>query len=71
MPKPEVDSSVKLTAAEEKGLERMNNFNYFGSSYAREHGLRPGTIGVVLSSSPIGLLAWYVCFATTLTLPYA
>lgn len=47
-----------MTAAEQKGLERAHSFNNYGSAYAREHGSRPGTIGVVLSSSPIALLAW-------------
>ena len=29
-----------------------------GMAYAQEHGTRPATIGLVLSSSPIALLAW-------------
>ncbi|KAH9845569.1 Epoxide hydrolase [Teratosphaeria destructans] len=48
----------KLSAEEKQGLERYNNFGWLGNAYAREHGTRPSTIGLVLSSSPIALLAW-------------
>ncbi|KAK4899675.1 hypothetical protein LTR27_002941 [Elasticomyces elasticus] len=44
--------------SEQKGLKRYNNFNEMGNAYAREHGIRPSTIGLVLSSSPVALLAW-------------
>lgn len=40
------------------GLGRYNNFGEVGNAYARMHGTRPGTIGLVLSSSPVALLAW-------------
>ena len=32
--------------------------DYPGHAYAQEHGTRPATIGLVLSSSPIALLSW-------------
>jgi len=47
-----------ITAEEKKGLERYANFGSMGNAYAREHGTRPATIGLVLSSSPIAQLAW-------------
>ena len=43
---------------EQKAMSRTNDFATLGNAYAREHGTRPATIGLVLSSSPIGLLAW-------------
>ncbi|KAL3410565.1 putative epoxide hydrolase [Aspergillus fumigatus] len=47
------------TAIRKKGgVERMNDFLTFGRPYAYEHATRPSTIGHVLSSSPIALLAW-------------
>jgi len=62
MPPPKDDSTAKPTSAEANGLERRQAFNKYGSSYATEHGSRPATIGVVLSSSPVALLAWSVMF---------
>ncbi|KAK5685050.1 hypothetical protein LTS10_003125 [Elasticomyces elasticus] len=47
-----------LSQEEQKGLERYNNFNEIGNAYAREHGTRLSTIGLVLPSSPVALLAW-------------
>jgi hypothetical protein len=47
-----------LSQAELAGVERYNNFGNVGNAYARMHGTRPGTIGLVLSSSPVALLAW-------------
>ncbi|KAK5116441.1 hypothetical protein LTR62_007989 [Meristemomyces frigidus] len=47
-----------LTDAEKKGVARAQEFSFLGDAYAREHGTRPATIGLVLSSSPLALLAW-------------
>ncbi|KAJ4421952.1 hypothetical protein N0V82_003449 [Gnomoniopsis sp. IMI 355080] len=47
-----------LSKEEQAGLERNANFGTLGNAYAREHGTRPSTIGLVLSSSPLALLAW-------------
>lgn len=52
-----------MTAEEKKGLERYANFGDMGNAYAREHGTRPATIGLVLSSSPVAQLAWFVVAA--------
>jgi microsomal epoxide hydrolase len=48
----------KLTAQEQKGLERLNKFSTTGNAYARMHGTKPSTIGLVLAASPIAQLAW-------------
>ncbi|USW53907.1 Putative epoxide hydrolase, alpha/Beta hydrolase [Septoria linicola] len=47
-----------LSDAEKQGVQRINDFATLGNAYAREHGTRPATIGLVLSSSPIALLGW-------------
>ncbi|KNG45652.1 epoxide hydrolase [Stemphylium lycopersici] len=48
----------KISDAEKKGLERMDNFMTVGRSYADQHATRPSTIGLVLASSPIAQLGW-------------
>lgn len=40
------------------GLARSQAWFRGGTAYAQEHGTRPGTIGLALSSSPLALLAW-------------
>ncbi|KAF2025722.1 alpha/beta-hydrolase [Setomelanomma holmii] len=50
--------SDKLSTQEEKGVERLHEFMENGSAYAKMHGTKPSTIGLVLSSSPIATLAW-------------
>jgi hypothetical protein len=47
-----------LTDEEKKGVKRYGEFGDLGNAYAREHGTRPSTVGLVLSASPISLLAW-------------
>lgn len=51
-------SESSLPEHEQKALERSKEFIKTGSAYAFEHATRPATIGLVLSSSPIALLAW-------------
>lgn len=51
-------STEGLTEAELKGVQRVVDFGTMGNAYARHHGTRPSTIGLVLSASPISLLAW-------------
>ncbi|KAI5846461.1 epoxide hydrolase [Morchella snyderi] len=43
---------------EKVGVHRGQRFNTTGNAYALEHATRPSTIGHVLSSSPLALLAW-------------
>ncbi len=47
-----------LSPKERKGLERGTEFAATGRSYAMMQGTRPGTLGLVLSSSPLALMAW-------------
>lgn len=58
MRKPTNVDDTSLTPFEERGLTRMKAFITTGSAYALEHGTRPSTIGHVLSTSPVALLAW-------------
>ncbi|CVK85337.1 hypothetical protein FPRO06_07534 [Fusarium proliferatum] len=48
----------EISDAEKKGLERAKDFDKLGTAYALMHGTRPSTIGLILSSSPLALLAW-------------
>ncbi|KAK1532042.1 epoxide hydrolase [Colletotrichum costaricense] len=54
----ELLTTVNITEDEAQHVQRMLNFSATGSSYLLEHGLRPSTIGLVLSSSPLAMLAW-------------
>jgi len=56
--RPEGVSDEGLSDLEKRGLERFNRFLHSGKAYAEEHGTRPATIGHVLASSPLALLAW-------------
>lgn len=49
---------TEMDELEAKALPRGKEFAQLGFSYALEHGMRTGTIGLVLSSSPLALLAW-------------
>ncbi|OQO02384.1 hypothetical protein B0A48_11938 [Cryoendolithus antarcticus] len=52
-------NEVESLSQEEKiGLGRYGAFGEMGNAYARMHGTRPSTIGLVLSSNPIAQLAW-------------
>lgn len=60
-PMPAPDASKlrsPISELEQRGIERGNEFVQTGSAYAMEHATRPSTIGFVLSSSPLALLAW-------------
>jgi microsomal epoxide hydrolase len=56
--KPEGLDKSSVSEIEKKGLERYNWFLTIGRAYANEHASRPSTIGFVLSSNPLALLAW-------------
>ncbi|KAH0611648.1 uncharacterized protein H6S33_010913 [Morchella sextelata] len=47
-----------LTPGDLRGLERAKAFRTTGGAYGLTHATRPSTIGHVLSSSPLALLAW-------------
>ncbi|KAE8386397.1 Alpha/Beta hydrolase protein [Aspergillus alliaceus] len=55
---PKGVSTENLTDFEKKGLARKEEFMTLGVAYAFEHGTKTSTIGHVLSSSPLALLAW-------------
>jgi microsomal epoxide hydrolase len=58
MPDPINIPETVYGGLERAGIERAKWFKSIGSAYALEHATRPSTIGLVLSSSPIALLAW-------------
>ncbi|KAL6920604.1 hypothetical protein ACHAP8_007378 [Fusarium lateritium] len=57
IPEP-ADVKGEITEAEKKALVRGEEFAKRGSAYAMTHATKPSTIGLVLSSSPLALLAW-------------
>jgi microsomal epoxide hydrolase len=58
MPEPEGIKESDISDAEKQGLKRSDTFLRLGSSYAVLHATKPSTIGLVLASNPIALLAW-------------
>ncbi|GME34403.1 Alpha/Beta hydrolase protein [Neofusicoccum parvum] len=58
MLKPEGVEDSSINELEAKQLKRAEEFFKSGHAYGLEHGTRPATIGLALSSSPIALLAW-------------
>lgn len=58
MPKPSGISDADLTETDIGCLSRAAEFSRTGSAYALEHATRPSTIGFVLNSNPLALLAW-------------
>lgn len=47
-----------INEAEMAAMKRGGTWVEHGTAYAKEHGTRPATIGFVLASSPLALLAW-------------
>ena len=60
MSQPQGFDSLILPEEDRLGVERGAQFKNFGTAYAIAHATRPATIGIVLSSSPLALLAWFV-----------
>lgn len=58
-PPPDFDYT-QLSESEKQGLERGQHWWAVGTAYALEHATRPSTIGLVLASNPVALLAWSV-----------
>jgi microsomal epoxide hydrolase len=58
MPPPDNVPLDDISASELEGLGRAAGFGVQGDAYAREHGQRPATIGLLLSTSPLALLIW-------------
>jgi len=55
---PQPDFDFNLTERELAGLGRMQWFSTEDNAYFLEHAHRPSTIGIVLASNPLALLAW-------------
>lgn len=51
-------SSEILSSEDLQQLERTAAWGKTGLAYALEHGTRPSTVGLAISSSPLALLAW-------------
>ncbi|KAJ7580187.1 Alpha/Beta hydrolase protein, partial [Mycena floridula] len=58
MPEPKGVDPAALEPSDAAGIARGDEFGRFGSSYALEQATRPATLGFVLSSNPLALLAW-------------
>jgi len=58
MPPPSDVAMEDVDEKELQGLARAAAFGAQGDAYAREHGQRPATIGLLLSTSPLALLLW-------------
>jgi microsomal epoxide hydrolase len=57
---PESEEEEKsLSEKDQQAVNRIKDFTTMGSAYARFHGTRPSTIGLILSTTPLALLAWY------------
>ncbi|KAI4953675.1 hypothetical protein J4E91_002523 [Alternaria rosae] len=52
------DENTPMNEIEKKALGWAKQWQTSGMAYAQEHGSRPSTIGNVLASSPLALLAW-------------
>ncbi|CAM1504649.1 Fc.00g022400.m01.CDS01 [Cosmosporella sp. VM-42] len=57
-PDETIHGKLPVEDFEREGLERADAFAKFGTAYGVEHATRPATIGFVLSSNPVALLAW-------------
>lgn len=58
MPKPETLSLDSLDEFERTNVERGMAFVANENAYAKEHASRPATLGLLVSTSPLALLAW-------------
>lgn len=47
-----------LSESEKAGIERFKTWRATGMAYAMEQGTKPATLGFVLNSSPLAVLAW-------------
>ncbi|KAH8891525.1 alpha/beta-hydrolase [Thozetella sp. PMI_491] len=58
VPPPEGFDFGTLSESEKRGIARQDWFKSHGAAYALFQATRPGTLGLVLSSNPLALLAW-------------
>ena len=57
-PEDREDAYAGLTEREVFNAKKALKFASNGRGYGAMHGTRPGTIGIVVQSSPVALLAW-------------
>jgi microsomal epoxide hydrolase len=55
---PPPDENTEMTTLEKEALGRAKQWRETGTAYSQEHGTRPSTIGSVLMSNPLAVLAW-------------
>lgn len=67
--KPDGFDEDDLDEVDKAMVKRTEAVNAHDMSYKDEHALKPATIGFVCDSSPVALLAWYVCSASDTTCP--
>lgn len=58
MYKPNNVKEDALDDEDQAGIQRAAEFGRTGAAYALQQGTRPATIGFVLASSPLAVLAW-------------
>lgn len=51
-------SADNLSAQEKQEMKRIETWAQTGLAFALEHGTRPSTAGLAISSNPLSLLAW-------------
>lgn len=54
---PKLDKSI-LDEYDRSCVERLDEFMQYEFAYRNEHATKPATIGIVVASSPVALLAW-------------
>jgi microsomal epoxide hydrolase len=57
LPIPEIKDKSSLSTFDKDCLERLSDFET-EFAYRDEHATKPATIGIVVGSSPVALLAW-------------
>ncbi|KAF2758374.1 alpha/beta-hydrolase [Pseudovirgaria hyperparasitica] len=55
---PKDVKNEEITPQEWEGMKRLADFGTYGNAYAKEHGTKGGTIGLILASNPLALLCW-------------
>jgi microsomal epoxide hydrolase len=55
---PPPDENTQLNTLEQEALGRSKQWYATGMAYSQAHGTRPSTIGSVLMSNPLAVLAW-------------
>ena len=60
--RPETRDIPPATEAEKVAVQKAKEWNVNEAAYKREHITKPATIGMIASSDPVAMLAWYVGF---------